>query len=963
MSHVYPYYCLMPSSDKDDRSETAPRYRSSTLSPKNLTCVLLSVATLAFVIFGYPGGFQFESETFDHNMEPGSRLEQFPQKDQPDQFSLRFTRSELKGNGQLIFRSTSNFDSTYFLEIGSSDSDELTFFSPGLGARNDFIERVELDAGCNNINILVERQDNFSSNKISVFCEDLIADSFDSPSFIFTTAEAGIRLQYKLWISHFVGDFKTAAIFHAATLLWWAGLVSRAYPSGSKKRTKGSRSRLSNFSAPFIAFGVLGLAVLTMPALVDDGSVLSIIKNFRTSSGATNNIFSASASEWPVGSGAIALLNLVIGSNPSVLITRIPIYASFVISVYFLYLTSLRARPEIDQQNRSPVLLLASYSSILVGWGVTLRLEFLLLPIASALLYLLVDGFNRATLLSVAPNSTEVTLDVDIHELENTVIKRSFGLLFLGGVAVSITQAGLAIFLSGFVGAYQILRLAKRMNARIFSYLLIFGVLGFVSTQPWISIHQFLRITGTFRAANGSLHSTNILSEIDRYIATTNESTLRIFGVYLLLIGLVSCVLLISSQKCKRSSFLGTVTFSAYIGLSLTSSRWMWHLIVLAPFASLSLHTLWERIREEPATQLENAGFTRKEPIQERFHQYRSSIAKRLPILIFIFALIFLSLSSLSRSTRPLTGSTPNLRDPETLAAMQSRIDTLLAPAFGPIPLVFAVLILLICLLLGTPRRASTVRENLAISLVFIPIFALSFFPLFSASFNEDTPSHVGLPLYELRHGEDCGWLSNYGDFLLPAHDQLQDEESALKSQLEQARSAFRDLQWVSTTDFYTEIPSGFSVIIRNHKQSVGHVEIETLGSFNFPAQAFSEVRVLTTVSEPQTFFVKLANADLALLDTRQWAPVNPSTVVRFSNTLADPVFHTLTPCVSSESNNGIFWSQFDWTLSNPSITDLGQSAPLDVGLRLAGEYGVVRVSCPIFDDLVDENQCLYLYL
>lgn len=953
----------MSSYHQDDQTQTLPWNRYLIISPRKSISILLSIVTLSFVIFGYPGNFRFESESFSHNMEPGSRLKQFPQKDQPEQFSIGFTRSELKEEKQLVFRTTSNFEYTYFLELTSTNSDQLTFFSSGLGARNDLLETVHLNDNCRKIDVLVKRQLDFSGNQIEVSCDDSIMGTFRSPSFIFTTVEAGINLDYTMQIPHFTGNIKTASFFHAATLLWWIGLAYRIYPSGSNKRLEASRVRRSSLLTPLASLSILGLATVTMPALVDDGSVLSIIKNFRASSGATNNIFSASALEWPVGSGAIALLNLVIGSNPSVLITRIPIFASFVVSVYFLYLTSMRVRPEPDQRNDAPVLLFASFTSILVGWGVTLRLEFLLLPISCMLLYLVVDGFNRALLLGHEQPSDNRMVKGDPDGFENCLIRRSFGILFLGGVAVSVTQAGLAIFLAGFVGAYQILRLAKHLNARTFSFLIISGAGGFLSTQPWISIDQFLKLSGNFRAANGSLHSTTILSEIDRYVSTASESTLRIFGVYLLLIGLVSCILLISSKRCRRSFFIGTVTFSAYIGLALTSSRWMWHLIVLAPFASLSLHAIWQRIRDEPSTPLVQSDLTPRPGAQVRINRFYSRIRSRSGILIFLLALTYLSLSSLPRSTRSLTGSTPNLRDPAALAEMQNRVDSILSPAFGPIPLIVVALFCVIFFLVNAFDKPSAFAHHLAVSIAFAPIFILSFYPLFSASLEEDIPSHVGLPLFELKQRSDCGWLSSYNAFLLPAPINQVEKAAVLTSQLENARFALNNLQWIATTDFYADIPKGHSIVVRNHRNLGGLVEIENFGTVNFPEQTFSELRILMTANEPQKAFIRLANVDFAILDTRRWVSVDPSALVKFTNGLPDPVFHTLTPCVSSNSNNGLFWSQFDWTLSNPSITDLGQSAPLDVGLRMANEYGVVRVSCPSFGDLIDENQCLYLYL
>lgn len=937
--------------------------RFSNLTPQRVVLGFLSLVTVFFVVFGYPGTQNLEMKQFRYVLSPGERIQEIPQKDQPDQFIVKFRRRDLASQGSPIFQSAPAFQSTYSLNITSNGQNELTFFSSGLGGRSDFIVSASLDAGCDEIEIVVLRHFDRSGNNIELSCNGKLVQSFDSPTFIFTRVQAGITIEYHQFVSHLHGNLKIASTFHALTLFSWVGMAFWLFPNATNRKVNFFRLRNLNLTWAMIALGVLGLATVTMPGLVDDGSVLSIVKNFRSSSGSTNNIFSASAHEWPVGTGAIALLNVVIGRNPSAILTRLPIFATFAFSLYLLSLTFARVRSHADNGPTAPLILFASFTSILVGWGVTLRLEFLLVPMACLLLYLAINFHTQAIELSRQRCEPDQVVLNEVAFVGGHIVRGVLAIAFLGGLAVSVTQAGVAILVAGGVAAYQILQLISRWRISIIASLFISSLLGFLSGQPWLSVPQFLELASNFQAANGSVHSTTILDEIDRYSATVGESTLRIFGVYLLLFGLISAIVLIASRKSKQSFFIGSIVFSAYLGLAFTSSRWQWHLVVLAPFTALSLQITWNHIRNRDQNKSAPLTPPQIKNIRARIAALMSRSRRQWPTFAFTFALTYLALSSLSSVVQPLFGSTPNLRNTEALTSMQSRVTKVLGPAIGPVPSVLLVFGLLLFVLGGVSGRLFHFAGNTSLALPFVTVFVLSFFPLIPNLLNEESPSHMGLPLFELREREDCGWLSKFSEFSLPPPSNQANGAELLPSQITALRKEIKNLEWVSQDNFAVDLAEGHRLLIRNSVGEFGRIEIESYGIFEFPSQSYIEVRILEPSPEARTLSVVASGVQLSVVNSTGWESTDINQIVRETNGLTDPVLHPLTPCVSTQVNNGLFWNEFVWTLSNPSITDLGQSAPLDIGLRFASEFGVIRVSCPVFNELTDVNQCLYIYL
>jgi hypothetical protein len=228
------------------------------------------------------------------------------------------------------------------------------------------------------------------------------------------------------------------------------------------------------------------------------------------------------------------------------------------------------------------------------------------------------------------------------------------------------------------------------------------------------------------------------------------------------------------------------------------------------------------------------------------------------------------------------------------------------------------------------------------------------------------SPSHVGLPIHEIRNSGGCGWLDEFEDVYLPVTYRQTDIDNGpgLEEMADHLRAKIVGAAWfpLGKAEKVLALGANEVLFIRSVANESGRVTIDGEGQA-FDAQPWSEVRLVTRTPEhTRTLRVSGEGVQYAIVAADIWTAVGVPEITRGLNGLVDPVYHLLTPCVESVATDSGMFKGFDWTISDPRATDLGQSFPLDIGVRHAAELGLIRLSCPHFSNGLDLGQCFYMY-
>ena len=996
---------------------------------------VLTTMSIWLVVFGVPGSAEEKLVRGEGITNPAIPQSFFPQHDQPNYFRLELPVGDEVPEGTVLFTSAPSTFATYRIEILSTGGDGFIVRSPGFGARLDFTLEYIADSCAEQVYVsIAEIEGKPNENNVALGCGNSIIASATAPRLIFSSLSGAVSLKYRYLIRSTDSNPYLATASVVILLIAWiiglrkVGLFCRARQLLPVRRGWSRPLAKFQFTDLVLSSIIITVATVTMPPLIDDGSVLSILKAARQDPSQVNNIFSASAAPWPLGTGAIALFAFILGDQPSIIAIRLVILVLLLLANLLIWNAFRWADRIRGDAPGGPHYGLLAFAAIASGWGVTLRLELVVLVLGSLALNVLLRAeairadVHRFELQPLPRRFLDVSkphfgkLALDMSE---TQYQRSISLLilasFVSGIALGVAQTGLVVV--GAVVAYITHLSLNGYRFKIF----VFGAsalavgLGLLLAQPWFSLRLLSRRASYFSEVNGSLHDTSITGELGRYTAALSEGAVRHFGVLIIIGSLVGAVFLIGrSIGSDRAS--GIMVMGAFIGLMFTSSRWQWHLLALAPFAAFSLEQV--QVSRRPASAplghiqvpVSDSGHTRPAVYHQEIPDDLESAVTHRPSDLSVhspfgsagndslssmppsawadegesadlspdalrpmstrisraalhIAVFFAALTALTRLRQPLTGSTPDLRDQDYLSGVHSAVDDALSYGFGPVPIVVVGFLGIMLFPLAHVDKA--VGKWLP-RLPYLLVFCSTVLVLSYGSTVAESPSHVGLPIHEFRSSEGCGWLDQYGEVDLPVSEaHLQVEVHARPEELvDHLRGMLQSAEWVpiGNEEQVLTLASNEALFIRNvvNEQAVVSIDGQVQ---NFNAQPWSEVRLgVRPQQDTRLLRVSGDGAMAAVIAADRWITVGVGDLARGLNGLVDPVYHVLTPCVESVATTAGMFNGFDWTISDPRATDLGQSFPLDIGVRHAAQLGLIRVNCPQFSTGLDLGQCFYLY-
>jgi hypothetical protein len=290
------------------------------------------------------------------------------------------------------------------------------------------------------------------------------------------------------------------------------------------------------------------------PSIYDEGWVLATGKSFNEI-GWFSNVYSNSSAPMPLGAVFNYISYLITLTEYPLLLARTAWLALVLIALIQLQIILNQLFPET--RDKVKLVLFMAFAIYLVAFGGGWRPEILLLVVFNALvIHLIVD--NKLDILLVGS---------------------------LIGFSLSTAQSGL-IFLAPIVYLFHRKKITLLQACKIlFTAMIVFLLLSI----SFASFTQILAGVQEFRSS--SSHSNlPIIGEVSRYgplIFGTQSILVTI--AFLFLIGATLSILSFFNSKKSETTFFQYNLMCSLIFLTLTPSKWWWHLLPLASLVMLNI--------------------------------------------------------------------------------------------------------------------------------------------------------------------------------------------------------------------------------------------------------------------------------------------------------------------------------------------------------------------------------------